>query len=119
MITYLKKTELKASLNAFVEQSIKEAVKNGKLSQEFITLIKHNFLAKFVYYNKQKNTIEVGVNESTRPSFYPTIKVYSYPVGEAGKWLNETFKETDGDLEFYGEILNKSEGFGSSQVVLF
>lgn len=119
MTTYYKKAELRASLKAFVERSIEDAVKKGKLSQEFITLIKHNFLAKYVYFNRQKKTIEIGVNDSTHSSFYPSIKVYSYPVAEVARWLNDTYKETDGDLEFYGDILNKSDGFGSSQVILF
>lgn len=118
MITYYNKSELKASLNAFVERSIEEAVRTGKLSQEFITLIKHNFLAKFVFYNRENKTIEIGINESKGQGLYPDINVYSYPVNKASSWLKDSYTENKGDMEFYGEILNKSDGFGSSQVVL-
>lgn len=119
MTTYIRKSEVKASLSQFVQRSIEEGILVGKLPQEFIDLIKHNFCAKFVHYNKYKKTIEIGIKETKNPSLYPVIKVYSYPVNEAAKILQDSYKENDGDLEFYGTILNRSGGFSSSQVVVF
>lgn len=118
MASYLNQNEIQTSLQMLVEQYVEECNKCQYLPKEFIELIKHNFLAKFVYYNKNENQIEIGVDESNSPETYPEIKVYKFPVDKASQWLDKTFRNDKSDLEFYGRLLNRNEVISKSQVVL-
>ncbi|PRX44836.1 hypothetical protein [Salegentibacter salegens] len=118
MASYLNTNEIRVSLKQLVKQYVDECETCQELPDEFISLIKHNFLAKYVYYNKQKKQIEIGIDESDSPDTYPEIKVYKIPVNKAVKWLDGSFREQQNDLEFYGKLLNRNEIFNSSDVVL-
>ncbi|MGB8703805.1 MAG: hypothetical protein WCD31_02125 [Gillisia sp.] len=106
MTTYYNKSELHHSMKLLVENYFKECTNCKELSQDFVDLIKHNFLAKFVCYNQEKNTIDIGVENNESLSPYPEIQVYSYPV-TSKKWLEESFKNDKCDLDFYGRLLNR------------
>ncbi|WP_037315894.1 hypothetical protein [Salegentibacter sp. Hel_I_6] len=114
----LSTNEIRVSLRQLVKQYVEECETCQALPEEFISLIKHNFLAKYVYYNKAKRQIEIGIDESESPETYPEIKVYKIPVDKASKWLDKSFKSQQNDLEFYGKLLNRNEIFNSSDVVL-
>lgn len=118
MASYLNTNEIRISLRQLVKQYVEECETCQELPDEFISLIKHNFLAKYVYYNKEKKQIEIGINESNSPDAYPEIKVYKTPVNKAVKWLDSSFRARQNDLEFYGKLLNRNEIFDSSDVVL-
>jgi len=118
MASYLNTNEIRVSLQQLVKQYVEECETCQELPDEFISLIKHNFLAKYVYYNKQKKQIEIGIDESESPDTYPEIKVYKIPVNKACKWLDRSFRNQQSDLEFYGKLLNRNEIFNSSEVVL-
>lgn len=118
MASYLNENEIQTSLRMLVEQYVEECKNCQALSKEFIELIKHNFLAKFVYYNRDKKQIEIGVDESYSPETYPDIKVYKFPVDKATQWLDKTFRNNKSDLEFYGKLLNRNDLISKSQVVL-
>jgi len=118
MASYLNTNEIRLSLQQLVKQYVEECETCQELPEEFISLIKHNFLAKYVYYNKQKKQIEIGIDESESPETYPEIKVYKIPVNKAAKWLDKSFRNQKGDLEFYGKLLNRNEIFNSSEIVL-
>ncbi|HKL35928.1 MAG TPA: hypothetical protein VJ899_06535 [Salegentibacter sp.] len=118
MTSYLNTNEIRLSLRHLVKQYIEECETCQEAPEEFISLIKHNFLAKYVYYNKKKKQIEIGIDESESPDTYPEIKVYKFPVNKATKWLDESFKDQKSDLEFYGKLLNKNDIYNSSEIVL-
>ncbi|WP_081211911.1 hypothetical protein [Salegentibacter sediminis] len=118
MASYLNENEIKSSLRQLVKQYIEECEDCGSLPEEFISLIKHNFLAKYVYYNKEKKHIEIGIDESYSPETYPEIKVYKFPVKKASDWLDKSFRNTRGDMEFYGKLLNRNEILSSSELIL-
>lgn len=118
MASYLNQNEIQISLRMLVEQYVEECKTCQSLPKEFIELIKHNFLAKFVYYNRKEKQIEIGVDESNSPETYPEIKVYKIPVDKATQWLDKTFRNDRSDLEFYGRLLNRNEMISKSQVVL-
>jgi len=118
MATYLNNNEIRTALKQLVKQYIEECITCKEMPEDFISLIKHNFLAKYVYYNKQKEQIEIGIDIAESPNTYPEIKIYKFPVNKAVKWLDKSFKDNQNDLEFYGRLLNRNEILNSSEVVL-
>ncbi len=118
MASYLKTEEIKTALRLLVNQYIEECKTCEEIPQDFIDLLRHNFLAKYVFYNKANKTIEIGVNEGSSPSGYPNIKVFSFPVNKAPEWLDKSFKNEKNDLEFYGKLLNRNKIISSSELVL-
>ena len=118
MASYLNTNEIRLSLQQLVKQYVEECESCKELSEEFVSLIKHNFCAKFVYYNKEKKQIEIGVDASEAPETYPEIKVFKFPVNKAVSWLDKSFKDQKNDLEFYGKLLNRNDSFNSSEIVL-
>lgn len=118
MASYLNTNEIRLSLKQLVKQYVEECETCNQLPEEFISLIKHNFLAKYVYYNKVKKHIEIGIDESNSPETYPEIKVFKFPIKKAGKWLDNSFRDGRNDLEFYGRLLNRNNILNSSEIVL-
>ncbi|MDN3596731.1 hypothetical protein [Zunongwangia endophytica] len=117
MASYLRTEEVKTSLRVLVNQYIEECKNCEVIPQDFIDLLRHNFLAKFVFYNKADKKIEIGINQGSEPSGYPNIKVFSFPVNDTD-WLDKSFKSDKNDLEFYGKLLNRNEVISSSELVL-
>lgn len=118
MKTYSNKNQIRLSLQQLVAQYVEECEACEELSEEFISLIKHNFLAKYVVYNKEEKQIEIGIDKTDSHQAYPEIEVYKIPVKKAAKWLDKSFKDQRNDLEFYGKLLNKNEIFNSSDFIL-
>ncbi|MDT0641646.1 hypothetical protein RM553_02265 [Zunongwangia sp. F363] len=118
MASYLNKDEIAASLKVLIKQYVKDCEDCGKLSPEFINLIKHNFLAEYVVYDKEAKTVEIGIEVSDTKSVYPEIKVYQFSLKSAEDWVAKSCKEENSDLEFYGKLLNKNDILNSSDVVL-
>lgn len=119
MTTYYKQAEIKASMKKLVDGYLEDCKKCEELSQDFIDLIKHNFLAKFVCYNKSTQTIEIGIEKNSKEDdFYPQIMVYKYKLNSNKKWLERSFKEGPNDLAFYGRLLNRSKMSQEAEVIL-
>lgn len=119
MSIYFKSKEMENSFKALVNLYVQECKRNGEIPESFAELIKHNFLAKYVFYNKTEKSIEIGINESKfRSRTYPQIKEYSYPVDEAKAWLFDSFKDGKGDLEFYGSLINNNSRFTPNKHVV-
>ncbi|MDT0649697.1 hypothetical protein [Autumnicola edwardsiae] len=118
MVSYIKTEEIKASLQALVEQRVKDCAVGKDLSQDVVELIKHNFLAKFVHYNKEKRVLEVGINRSSPASIYPNIIVHAIPEDKVAEWLEDSYTSRKCDLEFYGKILSRGKSSTDSEVVL-
>lgn len=118
MAAYLNSEEVQASLNSLVKRYVEESISKGELPRDFVELIKHNFFAKYAYYNVKEKTIEIGVNENKGPvSPYPPLTVYSYPIDDT-KWLLNSFKPGAFHLEFYGKLLSRGTGPGRSRIVV-
>lgn len=119
MTTYYKQAEIKASIKKLVEVYLDDCKRCEELSPDFIDLIKHNFLAKFVCYNKSTQTIEIGIEDNSgEDDFYPQINVYKYKLNSNKKWLERSFRDGLNDLTFYGKLLNRSKMNWEAEVVL-
>ena len=98
-------------MKGLAKNCLKDCIRDNKPSEDFINLIKHNFLAKFVYYNKLDRSVEIGVEESSASSTYPEIKVFVYNLTSEIDWLEKSFKTGKTNLEFYGKLLNRRSSF--------
>lgn len=107
MTTYYKQTEIKASMKVLVDEYLKECKTCDVLPEDFVDLIKHNFLAKYVCYNKDTKTIEIGVENSSSEGYYPEIKVHKFPINSDASWMERSFRSSKNDLSFYGKLLNR------------
>jgi hypothetical protein len=114
MISYQSKNEIQNQVLNLLPHQIEECRECDKLPASLEELIKHNYQAAFVCYDKKTNSIEVGVENEEENSPYPEIKVHKIPLAKAVASLRKTFKNSDADLKFYGRIL---AGYGSSSKV--
>jgi len=111
MTTYYNQEEIKIAMKGLAKNCLKDCLRDNKPSEDFINLIKHNFLAKFVYYNKLDRSVEIGVEESSVSSTYPEIKIFVYNLTSEIDWLEKSFKTGKRNLEFYGKLLNRRRFF--------
>ncbi len=119
MTTYYKQAEIKASMKKLVDSYLNQCLEEGELCEDFIDLVKHNFLAKYVCYNKNTKTIEIGIEENKEEDdFYPQIQVYKFPLNKNRKWIERSFKDNLNDLIFYGKLLNRNNMIKEAEVVL-
>jgi len=119
MTTYYKQAEIKASMKKLVDNYLNQCLQCGELCDDFIDLVKHNFLAKYVCYNKNTKTIEIGVEDNSKDDeFYPEIKVYKFPLNKNRKWIERSFRDNMNDLMFYGKLLNRNKMNSEAEVVL-
>ena len=49
MTTYYNQEEIRIAMKGLAKNCLKDCLRDNEPSEDFITLIKHNFLAKFVY----------------------------------------------------------------------
>lgn len=109
--TYYYQEEIRTGMKVLVDEYLKDFTNFEKLPEDFTDLIKHNFLAKFVYYNKLDSSVEIGVEESSVSSPYPEIKVFVYNLSSGIDWLDKSFKTGKTNLAFYGKLLNQRRSF--------
>ncbi|MFD0976433.1 hypothetical protein [Salinimicrobium gaetbulicola] len=105
MISYQSRNQIQHELHRMLPYQIKECKECDELPLALEQLIKHNFQATFVCYDKKTNTIEVGVEDQEELNSYPNITVHKFSLEEAVTRLNKTLKTTDQDLKFYGKLL--------------
>ena len=118
MAAYFNSNQLRTSLQELVKTYIAECKECNVLSQDCIDLLRHNFLAEFVIYNKSDNSIEIGMNKSEDFDGYPEIEIYTFPLEDIGKKVDYSFKNNNEDLEFYGKLIGRRKRIGSDSVVL-
>lgn len=119
MISYQSRNQIQHELHKLLPYQIKECKECDELPAALEQLIKHNFQATFVCYDKKTSTIEVGVEDQEGTNSYPQITVHKFSVEDAVAQLNKTFKTTDQDLKFYGRLLAGSSSNKSiDEVVL-
>lgn len=111
MVAYYNQRQIKTEMKALIQDYLKSCYNCEELPADLVDLIKHNFLAKYVSYNSELHSIEIGVEVSDKPSSlisYPQIKVYQFPIDDKkNKWLKKSLKTSKTDLAFYGRLLNK------------
>lgn len=105
MTSYQSRNQIQSELHRMLPHQIEECKECDELPSALEELIKHNFQATFVCYDKKTNTIEVGVEEQEAINSYPEITVHKFPLEEAVSQLKNTFKSSDQDLKFYGKLL--------------
>ena len=118
MTTYYNQEEIRIAMKGLANNCLKDCLRDNKPSEGFINLIKHNFLAKFVYYNKSDKSLEIGVEESSVSSTYPEVKVFVYNLSSGIDWLDKSFKTGKTNLEFYGKLLNQSKFLSKNAEVI-
>lgn len=114
MISYQSKTDIQNQVLNLLPHQIEECRECDQLPASLEEIIRHNYQATFVCYDKQSNSIEVGVENDEENSPYPEIKVYKIPLAKAVARIKKTFRTTDADLKFYGKIL---AGYGYSSKI--
>lgn len=105
MTSYQSRSQIRTKLEEMIPEHIAECKKCDELPPALEQLILHNFQAKFVCYNKSKNSIEVGVEENHSVTSYPKIKTRTFPLEDTISWLTKTFKYEEQDLKFYGRLI--------------
>ncbi len=105
MISYQSRSEIQTQLKKLLPHQIEECKTCDELPETLKNLIKHNFQASFVCYDKKNNTIEVGVEDQDESHIYPQIAVQRFKLEETISKLGKTFRNSDADLRFYGKIL--------------
>jgi len=105
MTSYQSRNQIQHELQKLLPHQIEECKECDELPQALEDLIKHNFQATFVCYDKKTNTIEVGVEEEEAENSYPVITVHKFRLEEAVSQLRKTFRNSDPDLQFYGKLL--------------
>ena len=105
MTSYQSRSEIQDHLLNLLPHQIDECKECDQLPPALEQLIKHNYQAAFVCYDKKSRCIEVGVEKQEEIDAYPEIKVHKIPLNKAVSKLKKTFKETDLDLKFYGRLL--------------
>ena len=121
MVAYYNQNEIKVAMSALIQEYLKTCKNCEELPEDFVDLIKHNFLAKYVSYNAKTNSIEIGIEQSNGSSLsaYPKIKVFNYPLTEKkNDWLDKSFKTSKPDLAFYGRLLNKRNSISENADVV-
>lgn len=105
MTSYQSRNQIRTEMQRMLPYQIEECRECDELPSTLHDLIKHNFQASFVCYDKKNNTIEVGVEEQEDENTYPKITVHKIGLDEAVLKLNKSFRSSDLDLKFYGKIL--------------
>ena len=118
MISYQSKNDIQNQLRNLLAYQIKECRECDELPQALEELIKHNYQATFVCYDKQSDCIEVGVEKEEEITAYPEIKVHRIPLEKAVAKLGKSFRSSDQDLKFYGRILASNDSNKIDDVVL-
>lgn len=118
MTSYQSRNQIQSELQKMLPYQIEECRACDELPTALEELIKHNFQATFVCYNKNSNTIEVGVEEQEFVNSYPKITVHKFRLEEAVSQLKSTFRNSDQDLKFYGKLLAGNGATRIDDVVL-
>ena len=121
MTTYYSKTEIETIMKLMVSEYLKDCIKCNRISEDFIDLIKYNFLAKYVLLNVEKNSVEIGVEDAKlNSSYYPVIKKHLFLLKESGNsWLDNSFRSTSNDLVFYGRLINRKKyNYKNAEVIV-
>lgn len=105
MTSYQSRNQILRKLEEMIPEQVKECKECDELPPSLEELIIHNFQAKFVCYNKEDGTIEVGVEEQEEIDSYPRIKTRTFSLDKASSWIKKSFRNDEPDLKFYGMLI--------------
>lgn len=105
MTTYQNRNQIHSELRQMLPHQIEECKECDEIPPTLEQLIRHNFQAAFVCYDKKKKLIEVGVEDLETTDSYPEITVHKFRLEEVVSQLGKTFRNDDHDLKFYGKLL--------------
>ena len=105
MVSYQSKNEIQNQVRNLLPYQIKECRDCDELPKALAEIIKHNYQAAFVCYDKKSNCIEVGIEKEEEITAYPEITVHKIPLKQAVSQLSESLRTDDLDLKFYGKLL--------------
>ncbi|MHA6279696.1 hypothetical protein ACXYMT_05900 [Salinimicrobium sp. CAU 1759] len=114
MVSYQSKNEIQNQVRNLLPYQIKECRECDELPKALEELIKHNYQAAFVCYDKKSNCIEVGVEKEEEVTAYPEITVHKIPLKKAVSELAQSLRNDDLDLKFYGRLL---AGYGNANKI--
>lgn len=118
MTSYQNRSQIQQELQNLLPHQISECKECDEVPPALEELIRHNFNAAFVCYDKKTGHIEVGVEEKEDVTSYPEIVVHKFPLSEIPKKLKKTFRKSDLDLHFYARLLAKAGNRRVDEVVL-
>ncbi len=118
MTTYYNQSEIIAAMHQLVNEYLKQCKNCKEIPEDFVELLRHNFLAKFVCYNAETNNIEIGVENYSEEDLYDSIKIYKYSLDADNSWLGKSFKRGKNDLAFYGKLLSRRKSFNDVEVIV-
>lgn len=118
MTSYLYKGQIPQTLKLIIKDAIEECKKSKEIPTGLKEIILYNFNAKYVHLNCKDCSLEIGVEKEDALSLYPKIVTYTYSLDKTD-WLQESIKEKDSDLEFYGKMIAKNKGLSDAQVILY
>lgn len=105
MTSYQSRNQILVKLEEMIPHQVKQCKECDELPPALEELIIHNFQAKFVCYNKEDQTVEVGIEEHEETDSYPRIKTRTFPLDKAPVWVKKTFRNEEPDLKFYGKLI--------------
>lgn len=117
MTLYQSRSQVQSELQRMLPHQIEECKECDELPPALERLIKYNFAAAFVCYDKKTGMIEVGVENQEKVSTYPEITVHKFKLDEIKAQLQKTFRNSDHDLKYYGKLL-AGDGDRVDEVVL-
>lgn len=118
MVSYQSKHDIQNQVRNLLPYQIKECRECDELPQALEELIKHNYQAAFVCYDKKSGCIEVGVEKEEEITAYPEIMVHKIPLEKAVSQLSKSLRTSDLDLKFYGRLLAGGSANKVDDVVL-
>lgn len=119
MTTYFRRNEIEHLMQQLVSKYAEECLSRAEMNLDFVELIKHNFLAKYVFYSKEKNVVEIGINKARGPyRSYPEIKVVRFSLAEVQSWMSQSYRFKKEDLEFYARLLSGNNQLENTEVVV-
>ena len=118
MISYQNRSQIEQELQNLLPHQLKECKECDVVPAALEQLIRHNYNAAFVCYDKKTGNIEIGVEEREDVTSYPEIVVHKFRLSELPKKLRKTFRRSDADLRFYAKLLAQTQYRKVDEVVL-
>lgn len=119
MTSYQSRNLIRTTLKKMIPEQVAECRACDDLPEPLKELIIHNFQAEYVCYNKEDESVEIGVQNQEDSDSYPTFKIFNLKLEEISGWIGRTFKKEELDLKFYARLIAEGgSGKNVDEVVL-
>ncbi len=117
MTAYLTTKEIQTSLQTLIKEYIRQCKEDTKLCEDFKTLLKHTFKAKYVLINKE-GKIEIGIKNPDPNALYNNFRQENYALDEIEKVLNTKIQAAPkNQIKYYGNFINATKKSPAKEVV--